>query len=229
MDLLGNSQTHARVTGALEAISNGGMVIVTDDEDRENEGDLIMAASLCTREAMAFVIRHSCGIVCAPLTRAHAAALHLPPMVAVNDAPLGTAFTVSVDARHGVSTGISAEERCTTVRLLASSSEPMDFVRPGHVFPLIAKDGGVLERPGHTEAAVDLCRLAGLPEVGVIAELMNDDGTVMKGVQISDFAAQWNLPQISVRELIAYRYVGMNQASRISPAHSHCHEPALVA
>ncbi len=136
---------------------------VTDDDDRENEGDLFVAASLCTPEKMAFIIRNTSGIVCAPLGAELARRLHLDPMVAENDAPLGTAFTVSVDVRHGLTTGISAEERCNTVRALANdNSGAADFVRPGHVFPLVARQGGVLMRSGHTEACVDLCRLAGL-------------------------------------------------------------------
>jgi 3,4-dihydroxy 2-butanone 4-phosphate synthase/GTP cyclohydrolase II len=155
---------------------------------------------------MAFIIRNTCGIVCAPLTSAEARRLRLDPMVASNDAPLGTAFTVSVDTRHGLTTGISAEQRTNTVRALANNNMgASDFVRPGHVFPLIAKDGGVLMRSGHTEAAVDLCRLAGLPAVGVICELANDDGTVMKGPQILAFAEKHGLKRISVADLIAYR------------------------
>ena len=194
------------ITQAIEAIARGEIVVVTDDDDRENEGDLVVAASLCTTEKMAFIIRHCCGIVCAPLTLEDARRLHLAPMVALNDAPLGTAFTVSVDARHGLTTGISAEQRCNTVRALANGNMgAADFVRPGHVFPLIAKEGGVLMRSGHTEAAVDLCRLAGQPPVGVICELANDDGSVMTGGQITQFAAQNKLTVISVADLIAYR------------------------
>ena len=182
------------VTEAIEAFARGEIVIVTDDDDRENEGDLIVAASLCTPEKMAFIIRNTCGIVCAPLTAAEARRLRLDPMVASNDAPLGTAFTVTVDVKHGLTTGISAEQRSNTVRALANHNMgAADFVRPGHVFPLIAKDGGVLMRSGHTEAAVDLCRLAGLPPVGVICELANDDGTVMKGEQIDAFAEKHGL------------------------------------
>src|SRR5208283_4044176 len=165
------------INQAIEAIARGEIVVVTDDDDRENEGDLVVAASLCTTEKMAFIIRHCCGIVCAPLTLEDARRLQLAPMVAENDAPLGTAFTVSVDGRHGLTTGISAEERCNTVRALANdNSGASDFVRPGHVFPLVAREGGVLMRSGHTEACVDLCRLAGLPPVGVLSELMKDDG-----------------------------------------------------
>jgi 3,4-dihydroxy 2-butanone 4-phosphate synthase / GTP cyclohydrolase II len=194
------------VTEAIEAIAHGEIVIVTDDDDRENEGDLVCAASLCTPEKLAFIIRNCCGIVCAPVTTADARRLNLQPMVAANDAPHGTAFTVSVDVRHGLTTGISAEQRSNTVRGLANRNMGAeDFVRPGHVFPLIARDGGVLMRSGHTEAAVDLCRLAGLPPVGVICELANDDGTVMAGPQIEVFAAKHGLKRISVADLIAHR------------------------
>ncbi len=196
----------SNVTQAIEAFARGDIVIVTDDDDRENEGDLIVAASLCTPEKMAFIIRNTCGIVCAPLTTGEARRLRLDPMVSSNDAPLGTAFTVTVDVKHGLTTGISAEQRCNTVRALANGNMgATDFVRPGHVFPLIAKDGGVLMRSGHTEAAVDLCKLASLPPVGVICELANDDGTVMKGPQITAFAQKHGLLQITVADLIAYR------------------------
>jgi 3,4-dihydroxy 2-butanone 4-phosphate synthase/GTP cyclohydrolase II len=194
------------VTEAIEAFARGEIVIVTDDDDRENEGDLVVAASLCTPEKMAFIIRSTCGIVCAPITAGEAKRLRLDPMVASNDAPLGTAFTVTVDVRHGLTTGISAEQRSNTVRALANNNMgASDFVRPGHVFPLIAKDGGVLMRSGHTEAAVDLCRLAGLPHAAAICELANDDGTVMKGAQIAAFAERHGLKRISVDDLIAYR------------------------
>lgn len=194
------------VTQAIEAFAAGEIVIVTDDDDRENEGDLIVAAVHCTPEKMAFIIRNTCGIVCAPVTGAEARRLRLDPMVASNDAPLSTAFTVSVDVRHGLTTGISAEQRCNTVRALANGNMGADdFVRPGHVFPLIARDGGVLMRSGHTEAAVDLCKLANLPPVGVICELANDDGTVMKGEQIVAFAEKHALKRVSVADLIAYR------------------------
>lgn len=196
----------SNVTATIEAFARGEIVIVTDDDDRENEGDLIVAASLCTPEKMAFIIRNTCGIVCAPLTAAEARRLRLDPMVSSNDAPLGTAFTITVDVKHGLTTGISAEQRCNTVRALANGNMGAgDFVRPGHVFPLIAKDGGVLMRSGHTEAAVDLCKLAELPPVGVICELANDDGTVMKGAQIAAFAEKHGLKQITVADLIAYR------------------------
>ena len=199
-------ETHQRVEAAIKAFAKGEIVAVTDDDDRENEGDLFVAASLCTPEKMAFIIRNTSGIVCAPLGIEHTRRLHLDPMVAENDAPLGTAFTVTVDVRHGLSTGISAEERCNTVRALANdNSGAADFVRPGHVFPLVAREGGVLMRSGHTEACVDLCRLAGLSPVGVLSELMKDDGTVMRGPEVAAFAQKHKLAQVSIAELIAYR------------------------
>ena len=205
-----------RVEAVLAAFSAGEIVVVTDDDDRENEGDLFVAASLCTPEKMAFIIRHTSGIVCAPLSADLAKRLHLDPMVAANDAPLGTAFTVSVDCRHGLTTGISAEERTNTVRALANNnSGASDFVRPGHVFPLVAKDGGVLMRSGHTEACVDLCRLAGLAPVGVLAELMNDDGTVMRGPVVAQFSERHKLKQISIADLIAYRQARDKLVKRI--------------
>ncbi len=195
-----------RVAEAIRAFEAGELVVVTDDDDRENEGDLFVAARHCTAEKMAFIIRHTSGIVCAPMTKSIARRLRLDPMVSDNDAPHSTAFTVSVDFRHGVTTGISAEERNATVRALANDNTgPGDFVRPGHVFPLIARDGGVLMRSGHTEACIDLCRLADLPEVGVLAEMVNDDGTVMKGPQIVAFADAHGLKRVSVADLIAYR------------------------
>ncbi|WP_417522413.1 3,4-dihydroxy-2-butanone-4-phosphate synthase [Marinovum sp.] len=210
-----HSEIKQRVEDAIARFAAGEMVIVTDDDDRENEGDLICAAALCTPEKMAFIVRHTCGIVCAPVTTERAEALDLRPMVTDNDAPLGTAFTVTVDVKHGLTTGISAEQRCNTVRALANANMGRsDFVRPGHVFPLIARPGGVLMRSGHTEAATDLCRMAELPEVGVICELANDDGTVMKGGQIDAFAAQHSLVKLSVADLIAYRQAQENLVQR---------------
>lgn len=193
------------------------MVVVIDDDDRENEGDLICAASLMSPEQMALMVRHTSGIVCAPMTRSVARRLNLAPMVADNDAPLATAFTVSVDVKHGLTTGISADERTNTVRALANpNAGAADFVRPGHVFPLVARDGGVLIRSGHTEAAIDLCRLAGLPEIGVLSELMNDDGTVMRGPQVSAFAKTHGLVEVSVNDLIAYRQRNETLVERVS-------------
>lgn len=210
------SQQNA-VLQAIEAIARGEIIVVTDDDDRENEGDLVCAATHCTKEKMAFIVRNCCGIVCVPMTGDDARRLHLAPMVAANDAPLGTAFTVTVDVRHGLTTGISAEQRTNTVRALANGNMGAgDFVRPGHVFPLIARDGGVLMRSGHTEAAVDLCRLAGLPPVAVICELANDDGTVMMGPQIEGFARRHELKRISVADLIAYRQAREKLVERVA-------------
>lgn len=207
-----------KVTEALQRVAAAEMVLVSDGEDRENEADLVIAAELCTPEQMAFIIRHGCGIVCVALSREIASRLELPAMAAVNDAPLATAFTVSVDARKGLATGISAAERCMTAQELANPAAIAgDFVRPGHMFPLIARDGGVLERTGHTEAAVDMCRLAGLQPVGVICELFNDDGTVMKGAQISDFARRHGLASVTIEELIDWRRASEIHAA-LSPA-----------
>ncbi|MDE1159529.1 MAG: 3,4-dihydroxy-2-butanone-4-phosphate synthase [Neorhizobium sp.] len=195
-----------RVVDALRAFEAGEIVVVTDDDGRENEGDLIVAAVHCTADKMAFIVRHTSGIVCAPMPRDEAKRLNLNAMVAENDSAHTTAFTVTVDFKHGTTTGISAEDRTLTVRNLANPNVgPADFVRPGHIFPLIAREGGVLMRSGHTEAAVDLCKLAGLPPIGVICELVNDNGTVMRGPQVSEFAAAHSLKQVSVADLIAYR------------------------
>src|SRR5436853_5178020 len=210
------TDTHQRVTAAVEAFGRGEIVVVTDDDDRENEGDLVMAAVHATPEKMAFMIRNTAGIVCTPVTSELAHRLRLSPMVADNDAPHGTAFTVSVDYKHGTTTGISAEDRVATVRNLANNNAgAADFVRPGHVFPLIAKDGGVLMRSGHTEAAIDLCRLAGLEPVGVICELVNDDGTVMRGPGINAFAERHGLQRLSVADLIAYRQAREKLVERV--------------
>ena len=200
------SYNQADIVAAIKAFEAGEIVVVVDDDDRENEGDLIVAAEHCTPEKMAFIVRHTSGIVCAPMTPADAKRLNLGPMVAENDAPHATAFTVSVDCRHNTTTGISAADRNSTVRSLANPNVgAVDFVRPGHIFPLVAKEGGVLMRSGHTEAAVDLCKLADLAPVGVISELVNDDGTVMRGAQVNEFAAKNNLIVISVADLISYR------------------------
>src|SRR5436853_4443944 len=205
------------VREAIDAFARGEIVVVTDDDDRENEGDLILAAVHATPDKMAFIIRNTCGIVCAPLTGETARRLHLAPMVADSDAIHGTAFTVSVDYRHGTTTGISAEDRTATIRNLANGNAGRsDFVRPGHIFPLIAKDGGVLMRSGHTEAAVDLCRLAGTEPVAAICELVNDDGTVMRGPQITAFAKKHTLKRISVADLIAYRQAREKLVSRVA-------------
>lgn len=195
-----------KIVEALRAFEAGEIVVVTDDDGRENEGDLIVAAVHCTPEKMAFIVRHTSGIVCAPMPRAEAKRLNLTAMVAENDAPHATAFTVSVDYKHGTTTGISADDRTLTVRNLANpNAGAVDFVRPGHVFPLVSREGGVLMRSGHTEAAVDLCKLSSLPPVGVICELVNDDGTVMRGPDVAAFAVEHGLKQVSVADLIGYR------------------------
>jgi 3,4-dihydroxy 2-butanone 4-phosphate synthase/GTP cyclohydrolase II len=194
------------VDDAIRAIAEGQMVVVVDDDDRENEGDLIAAAAKITPEQMAFMVRHTSGIVCTPITAEDARRLKLDPMVALNDAPMGTAFTVSIDYKEGLTTGISAKERAATCHALANSNVAADdFVRPGHIFPLVAKSGGVLMRSGHTEAAVDLVRLAGLAPVGAICELVNDDGSVKRGPQVLAFAREHGFRIISVADLIAYR------------------------
>ncbi|MGH6906711.1 MAG: 3,4-dihydroxy-2-butanone-4-phosphate synthase [Aestuariivirga sp.] len=194
------------VEDAIKAIANGELVVVVDDDDRENEGDLIGAAAKITPEQMAFMVRHTSGIVCTPITVEDARRLKLDPMVAQNDAPMGTAFTVSIDYKEGLTTGISAKERCATAHALANQNvQAGDFVRPGHIFPLVAKSGGVLMRSGHTEAAVDLVRLAGLHPAGVISELVNDDGSVRRGPEVQAFARAHGFKIISVADLIAHR------------------------
>ncbi len=194
------------IEAAIEAIRGGKMIIVVDDDDRENEGDLIMAAATASPDQVAFMVRHTSGILCTPLSARDATRLRLQPMVSVNDAPLQTAFTVSVDYRYGLTTGISAEERTSTIRALANGNcGPEDFVRPGHIFPLIAREGGVLIRSGHTEAAVDLCRLAGIEAVGVLAELVNDDGSVKRLPACLEFARTHGLCIVSIADLIEYR------------------------
>ncbi|MBO2519161.1 bifunctional 3,4-dihydroxy-2-butanone-4-phosphate synthase/GTP cyclohydrolase II [Limnochorda sp.] len=194
-----------RVEKALEALRAGRMIIVVDDEDRENEGDLVMAAEKATPEAINFMTRYGRGLVCVPMTAERAAELQLPLMVDQGEESMGTAFTVSVDAR-GVRTGISAAERARTVQLLADpATRPEDLIRPGHIFPLKAKAGGVLRRAGHTEAAVDLMRLAGLQPVGVICEIMNPDGTMARRPELEVFAQEHGLVLLSVRDVIRYR------------------------
>ena len=190
---------------AIAAIGRGESVVVVDDEDRENEGDLIFAGSLSTQENMAFMIRHTSGVVCVPMPGEWLDRLNVPPMTTVNEDSKGTAYTVSVDARGGVSTGISAADRAQTVLVLADkNSTPADLTRPGQTFPLRAVPGGVLRRAGHTEAAVDLARLAGLPPVGVIAELVHDDGSMMRAPACRDFADTHGLVMISIADLIAH-------------------------
>jgi 3,4-dihydroxy 2-butanone 4-phosphate synthase/GTP cyclohydrolase II len=194
------------VADALEALRAGRPVLVVDDPDRENEGDVVLAAARATPEWIAWTVRHTSGVLCAPMPAGRADALDLPPMVADNQDPRRTAYTVSVDARAGVGTGISAADRATTLRLLAADTTvPGDLVRPGHVFPLRARPGGVLERAGHTEAAVDLCRLAGLPPVGVIAEVVDDTGAATRLPGLRALADRHDLPLITIADLAAHR------------------------
>jgi 3,4-dihydroxy 2-butanone 4-phosphate synthase / GTP cyclohydrolase II len=205
------------IDDAIRAIEEGEMIVVVDDDDRENEGDLIVAASKVTAQQVAFMVRHTSGILCAPLTAERAHALQLDPMVRDNNAPLQTAFTISVDYREGLTTGIAAEERANTARALANGNvQAQDFVRPGHVFPLIAREGGVLMRSGHTEAATDLAHLAGLPAVGLLGELVNDDGTVKRFPQLVAFAKEHKLKIVSIADLIAYRRARERLVSRVS-------------
>jgi 3,4-dihydroxy 2-butanone 4-phosphate synthase/GTP cyclohydrolase II len=194
------------VESAVADIAAGKMVIVTDDERRENEGDLIMAASRVTVEAVGLMIRHGSGIVCVATTGPVLSRLGLGPMVADNRDAHRTDFAVSVDASRGVTTGISAEDRAKTIRIIGDpGAKPGDLARPGHVFPLKARPGGVLERPGHTEAAVDLAVLAGLHPSGVLCELMNDDGTVARLGSILEFKRRFGLRLISIADLVRYR------------------------
>jgi 3,4-dihydroxy 2-butanone 4-phosphate synthase/GTP cyclohydrolase II len=195
------------VPEAIDAIRRGEIVVVTDDEDRENEGDLIMAAEACTPEAMAFFLRHTSGVVCAAVTGDRADGLHLNPMVADNQEVQGTAFTITVDAADGISTGISAHDRAVTLRKLADpGSRPSSFVRPGHIFPLRSRVGGVLRRNGHTEASVDLAQLAGLEPVGVLSEVTTADKSGMaQRPELERLAGTFGMPLITIADLIAHR------------------------
>ncbi|OIO53511.1 bifunctional 3,4-dihydroxy-2-butanone 4-phosphate synthase/GTP cyclohydrolase II [Candidatus Peregrinibacteria bacterium CG1_02_54_53] len=196
----------ATVSQTLETLKAGRMIIVVDDEERENEGDLILAGEHVSEEAMAFVIRHTGGVVCLALSNTIANQLNLPPMVERNSSKRHTPFTVSIEAHEGVDTGISARDRAHTVRTAARpDATANDLARPGHVFPLRAQDGGVLVRAGHTEAAVDLCRLAGLREAAVLSELMHDDGTMMRLPALQQFSADHDLPVLRIADLIEYR------------------------
>ncbi len=209
----------SNVVRALAAVARGELVVVADDTDRENEGDLIGAAEHLTAETMAFIVRHTSGLVCAPLSAERAAELALPQMSSDNDEAQRTAFTVSVDYRHGTSTGISAADRARTFRALADPAACAgDFARPGHVFPLRARPGGVFTRRGHTEAAVDLARLAGLTPVGVLCELVRDDGEMRRGAELERFAAEHGLAFMTVAELVAYRRTRERLVERVAEA-----------
>jgi len=203
------------VDRAIKDIAEGRPVLVVDDEDRENEGDIIFAAAMATPELLAFTIRYTSGVICMPMPEAELDRLQLPQMTSHNTEPHRTAFTLSVDARDGVSTGISAADRATTIRKLVDpATTPTDLVRPGHVFPLRYTEGGVLRRAGHTEAAVDLARLAGLPEAGVLCEVVNDDGTMARLPELREFADTHGLALISIEQLIEYRRRTERQLSR---------------
>lgn len=211
----------ARVERAITEIAAGGAVVVVDDEDRENEGDLVFAAQHATPELVSFMVRHTSDYICVPMTSELCDRLELPPAHVVNQDRHGTAYAVSVDARDGISTGISAADRARTMRVLADAdSLPVDLSRPGHVVPLRARDGGVLRRPGHTEAAVDLARLAGLEPVGVVCEIVSTraEGEMARYEELMDFATEYDLAFITIAELIAYRLRWEKQVARVVEA-----------
>lgn len=220
-DLDRPTEGFASIPEAIEDIRNGKIVIVVDDEDRENEGDMIMAAELATPEAMAFFVKHGTGIVCVSMKEEDLERLQLPQMVASkdNEEKLCTAFTITVDAKHGTTTGVSARDRATTVKALASKdSKPEDFNRPGHIFPLKYREGGVLKRAGHTEASVDLAALAGLDPVAVICEIVDDDGSMARLPKLREFAQRENLKIVSIADLIRYRRKRAKLVERSSAA-----------
>ncbi|WP_313169652.1 3,4-dihydroxy-2-butanone-4-phosphate synthase [Massilia oculi] len=203
---LQSNDLEGRIAAALAAMRAGIPVILLDDFDRENEADLIVAAEKLSVETMALMIRECSGIVCLCLSDEKVRALELPPMAPENGSRYGTPFTVSIEARHGVTTGVSATDRVSTIQAaIARNAQPDDLVRPGHVFPLRATPGGVLARAGHTEGSVDLARLAGLQPAAVLCELMNPDGTMMRGEQIEQFAEERAFPILTIAELIQWR------------------------
>ncbi|HEY8648599.1 MAG TPA: bifunctional 3,4-dihydroxy-2-butanone-4-phosphate synthase/GTP cyclohydrolase II [Candidatus Limnocylindria bacterium] len=211
--------TFASIDEAIADVRAGRMVVVLDDDDRENEGDLIMAAAACRDEDIAFMRRHGSGVICVPLTGKRLEELALPQMVARNEAHLATAFSISVDARDGISTGISATDRAHTVRILADPERgAADLVRPGHIFPLEAREGGVLVRAGHTEAAVDLCRLAETGPAAVLCEISNDDGSMQRLPELAAFADRYGLKMITIKDLIAYRAAREQLVERVASA-----------
>ncbi|MBS0969107.1 3,4-dihydroxy-2-butanone-4-phosphate synthase [Chimaeribacter arupi] len=203
-----------RVERAIDALRNGRGVMVLDDENRENEGDMIFAAETMTVEQMALTIRHGSGIVCLCLTEERRQQLALPMMVENNSSQFQTAFTVTIEAAEGVTTGVSAADRITTIRAAAAdNAKPSDLNRPGHVFPLRAQNGGVLSRRGHTEATIDLVSLAGFKPMGVLCELTNDDGTMAHAPEAVTFAKQHDMPVVTIEDLVAYRQAQTRQAS----------------
>jgi 3,4-dihydroxy 2-butanone 4-phosphate synthase/GTP cyclohydrolase II len=204
------------IEDAIQQLRKGRPIVVIDDEDRENEGDLIFAASLATPEITAFMIRHTSGYICVGMTGEDLDRLELPPMSAVNEDRRGTAYAVTVDAKDVEATGISAKDRARTIKVLAdSATEPWELTRPGHVVPLRAVEGGVLRRAGHTEAAVDLARLAGLQPAGALCELVNDDGTMMNAMQCRRFCDEHDLVLVSIADLIRFRRRSESQVSRV--------------
>ncbi|MBM2826329.1 MAG: 3,4-dihydroxy-2-butanone 4-phosphate synthase [Dehalococcoidia bacterium] len=209
----------ATMEEAIEDIRNGKFVIVVDDEDRENEGDLIMAAEKITPEAINFMATHGRGLICLPITGARLDELEIPMMVQENTSLFGTAFTVSIEAKHNTTTGISAHDRAATVRaVIDPNTKPEDIIMPGHMFPLRAKDGGILERSGHTEAAKDLAMLAGLYPAGVLCEILNDDGTMARLPQLEQFGARHGIRIVSIAQLIAFRRQAEKLVERVAEA-----------
>ncbi|OGP76035.1 MAG: bifunctional 3,4-dihydroxy-2-butanone 4-phosphate synthase/GTP cyclohydrolase II [Deltaproteobacteria bacterium RBG_19FT_COMBO_60_16] len=209
--------TLARIEDALEDIRSGKMVILVDDEDRENEGDLTIAADHVTPDSINFMARYGRGLICLSMTEERARQLQLPPMVHDNSSPFGTAFTISIEARRGVTTGISAYDRSTTVRTaIAENARPEDLVRPGHVFPIVAKKGGVLVRTGQTEGSVDLARLAGCTPACVICEIMKEDGTMARMPDLKVFAAEHGLKIVSIQDLVEYRMMRERLVTRVA-------------
>jgi 3,4-dihydroxy 2-butanone 4-phosphate synthase/GTP cyclohydrolase II len=205
---------------ALEDLRAGKMIILVDDEDRENEGDLTIAADHVTPEAINFMARHGRGLICLSITEERARQLNLPPMVQDNSSPFGTAFTISIEARKGVTTGISAHDRATTIRVaIAPNARPEDLLRPGHVFPVVARKGGVLVRTGQTEGSVDLARLAGCSPAGVICEVMNEDGTMARVPDLRRFATEHGLKIASIRDLVEFRMHRERLVKRVGETH----------
>ena len=194
------------IEDAIKDFKEGKFVIVVDDEDRENEGDLIMAAEMITPEKVNFMLKNARGVLCVPITLSRAEELDLPHQVSDNTSMLGTPFTVTVDKLEGCTTGVSANDRAATIKALADpSSTPQTFGRPGHINPLYAQDNGVLRRSGHTEATIDLCKLAGCYPAGVLMEIMNEDGTMARMPDLEKKAKEWNVKIISIKDIIAYR------------------------
>jgi 3,4-dihydroxy 2-butanone 4-phosphate synthase/GTP cyclohydrolase II len=220
LPLSGKSSSASGLNSIEEILADlraGRMVVIMDDEDRENEGDLIMAAERATPEAVAFMIRYTSGIICVPMEEEGLVRLDLPQMVLANSESHRTAFTVSVDLRHGTTTGVSGADRAATIRALADAKTTAgDFARPGHIFPLRSRKGGVLVRAGHTEASVDLCRLAGMKAVGVLCEVMNDDGTMARRPELEVFAKRHNLKIGTISDLIRYRLRNERSVVRVA-------------